>query len=210
MAAKQFIEPELERRRVVIMTSLGIKGAFDSEWWPAILKGLREADCPRNLHKLTQDYFKNRRAIMILNSKKIDKSITKGCPQGSCCGPGYWTILYNSLLNIKYTQNTKVIAFAYDLIIMTKAESVPEAENIMNAELSKISTWARENKLQFNEQKSQVMLLTRRKRTENKEIKIYVNNRPLTQVNNMKYLGIIFYHKLTFKEHINYMAEKMY
>jgi hypothetical protein len=37
---------------------------------------------------------------------------------------------------------------------MTKAESIPEAENIMNAELSKISAWARENKLKFNEQKS--------------------------------------------------------
>jgi hypothetical protein len=53
---------------------------------------------------------------------------------------------------------------------MTKAESIPEAENIMNAELSKISTWAREHKLQFNEQKSQVMLLTRRKRKENKKL----------------------------------------
>ena len=34
-----------------------------------------------------------------------------------------------------------------------------------------IWAWARENKLQFNEQ---VMLLTRRKRKENKEVKIYV------------------------------------
>ena len=69
---------------------------------------------------------------------------------------------------------------------MKKAESIPEAENIMNAELSKISMWARENKLQFNEQKSQVMLLTRRKRKENKEVKIYLNNRTLIQVNSMK------------------------
>jgi hypothetical protein len=44
---------------------------------------------------------------------------------------------------------------------MKKAESIPEAENITNAELSKISTWARENKLQFIEQKSQAMLPTR-------------------------------------------------
>ena len=54
---------------------------------------------------------------------------------------------------------------------MTTAESIPEVENIMNVELSKISDWARENKLQFNEQKSQVMLMTRRKRKENKEVK---------------------------------------
>ena len=56
MAAKQFIEPELERGRVVIMASLDVKGAFVSAWWPAILKGLRDAKCPEiftNLHKTT-------------------------------------------------------------------------------------------------------------------------------------------------------------
>ena len=72
-----------------------------------------------------------------------------------------------------------MIAFADDLVIMTTAESIPEAENITNVELSKITDWARENKLQFNEQKSQVVLMTRRKRKESKELKIYINNKPL-------------------------------
>ena len=121
---------------------------------------------------------------------------------------GYWIVLYNSLLNIKFTHHTKAIAFAEDLVIMTKAESIPKADNIMNAELCKISTWAREKKLQFNEQNSQVMLMTRRKMKENKVNKIYLNNRPLTRVISMKYLGIIFDHKLTVREHINCMAEK--
>ena len=46
MSVKQFIEPELESGRVVIMASLDVKGAFDAAWWPAILKGLRDAKCP--------------------------------------------------------------------------------------------------------------------------------------------------------------------
>ena len=142
------------------------------------MQRLREADCPGNLYQLTQNYFKDRRAVLLLNSRKIEKNITKGCPQGSCCGPGYWIILYNSLLNIKFTPHTKAIAFADDLVIMTKAESILEAENIANAELCKISTWARGNKLQFNERKSQVMLLTRRKRKENKEVKVYLTTDP--------------------------------
>ena len=57
-------------------------------------------------------------------------------------------------------------------------------------------------------EKSQVIFLTRRRRKENKEIKIDLNNRPLIQVNSMRYLGIIFVHKLTFKEYMNYMCEK--
>jgi len=40
MEVRKFIEPQLERGRVVIMATLDIKGAFHSAWWPAILKGL--------------------------------------------------------------------------------------------------------------------------------------------------------------------------
>ena len=37
MAVKHFIEPELEKGKVVIMASLDVKGAFYVAWWPAIL-----------------------------------------------------------------------------------------------------------------------------------------------------------------------------
>ena len=94
----------------------------------------------------------------------MEKKITKGCPQGSCCGPGFWKIQYNSLLNLRYTNHTKTIAFADDLILMTKAESIREAENIADVEMSKISEWEKENKIRFNEQKSKVMLMTKEKR----------------------------------------------
>ena len=67
-----------------------------------------------------------------------------------------------------------------------------EAENIANVELNKITKWARDNKLRFNERKSKVMLLTGRKRKEQKEIAIYLNNKTIPQVNSSKYLGIIF------------------
>jgi len=49
--------------------------------------------------------------------------------------------------------------------------------------------------------------MTRRKQKERKELERYLNNKPLLQVHSQKYLGIIFYNKLTFREHINRMAE---
>ena len=78
---------------------------------------------------------------------------------------------------------------------MIKAESIREAENIANVEMSKISEWGKENKIRFNEQKSKVMLMTRRKRKERKErkeLEIYLNDKPLVLVHTLKYLGIIF------------------
>jgi hypothetical protein len=75
-------------------------------------------------------------------------------------------------------------------------------------ELGKISDWAQNNKLKFNEHKSKVMLMSRRKRKEEKKVEIYLNNKILEQVNSIKYLGIIFNCKMTFKDHVNYVEEE--
>jgi len=132
----------------------------------------------------------------------METKITRGCPQGPCCGPVLRNIQFDPLFKLQYTKHTKAAAFADDLLIMIRAESVGEAENIANVDLNKITKWARDNKLRFNEGKSKVMLLSRRKRKEQKEIAVYLNNKVIAQVNSLKYLGIIFDYKLTFKVHI--------
>jgi len=164
MEAKKFIEPELEKRKFVIMTALDVKGAFNVAWWPSVLKSLKDAECPRNLYYLSQGYFSQRTAALTTNNISIERRVTKGCPQGSCCGPGFWNLLYNSIFKLQFTSHTKVIAFGDYLIILTKGESIVEAENYTNLELRKISDWAQKNKLTFNENKSKVMLMSRRKR----------------------------------------------
>jgi hypothetical protein len=83
-----------------------------------------------------------------------------------------------------------------------RAENVREAENFANIEVNKITKLAEDNKITFNEQKSKVMMVTRRKRKESTDVFIYLNNKPLEQVNNIKYLGITIDSKMNFREHI--------
>jgi hypothetical protein len=109
-------------------------------------------------------------SVMSTDSVNIAKSVTKGIPLGSCCGPGFWNLLYNSLLKLEFTSHSKAIAFTDDLIILTKGKSIVEAENYMNLELRKISDRAQNNKLKFNEHKSKVVLISHRKRKEKKEV----------------------------------------
>ena len=103
---------------------------------------------------------------------------------------------------------TKVVAFADYLIMATRSDSVSAVENYSNAELSKITLWSKNNKIIFNETKSKVMLVSRRKWREQGNITVYLNNKQLEQVTRMKYLGIIIDHKFRFQEHINYAAER--
>ena len=93
-------------------------------------------------------------------------------------------------------------------MLLSRRKTVIESENITNIKLTKISAWAIANKIHFNEQKSKTMLLSRRKRKERKDLEVYLNFRPLTQVVSLKYLGIIIDSQLAFREHINYITEK--
>ena len=47
------------------------------------------------------------------------------------------------------------------------------------------------NKIRFDEEKSKITLILRRKRKEVKEINVYLNNKPLEQVTTTKSIGII-------------------
>ena len=202
MAVKGFAETHLLQRKVVIMTSLDIQGAFDEACWPAILNSLR------NLYNLTRSCFNDRVAILCANTYRKEMKVTKGCPQGSCCGLGLWNVLYNALLDLEFTSHTKAIAFADDLAKITYGETTSEAEAYTNSDLAKIQNWAKQNKMQFNELKSKTLLIARKGKRNRENINIYHNNRRLEQVKEMKYLGIYFDNRLNFHKHIEHITEK--
>jgi len=111
-------------------------------------------------------------------------------------------------LNLPFRENTKVVAFADDLILAIRAGSTRAVENYSNGELTKITTWSKRNKTIFNDKKSKVVLISRRKRKESRAMNVYLNNRKLNQVTTLKHLGIIMDHKFTFEEHIAYVTER--
>ena len=139
MTVKEFVQEGFSKGGIAVTVSLDVEGAFNSAWWPSVLKSLQESECPRNLYNLTKNYFSQRKASLETNNINIERAVSKGCPQGSCLGPGMWNIFYNSLLNVIFTSGTKIIAFADDLIMLTRGKSVSKVENTANIELTKIS-----------------------------------------------------------------------
>jgi hypothetical protein len=132
MEVKNLIEESLRLKQCAVIASFDIKGAFYAACWPSILKQLRELKCPKNLYNLSASHFSNKKATLSINNYKTEKEVQKGCPQGSYCGPGYWDIMYNSLLNLKFNSRTKVLAFADDLIVLTRGACKMKTENYAN------------------------------------------------------------------------------
>ena len=100
MVVKNVVDEGLKAGEVIILVSLDIQTAFDAAWWPNILKSLQDCGFPRNLYYLIKSYLNQRSAILSTNSIKVERDISRGFPQGSCCGPGLWNIQHNSLLTL--------------------------------------------------------------------------------------------------------------
>lgn len=208
MDVKKFILQSIREKNCVTMVSLDVRGAFDAAWWPSILKNLKELKCPKNLYKLTQSYFSDRYATLQTNTHKVVKKVNKGCPQGSCCGPGFWNIMYNSLFNINLSKHSHIVAFADDLVVLTKGATRIESENYANSDIYKIQNWAYQNKVEFNDSKSKVLVISKKRKDHAEKTKIYLNHKTLEQVTELKYLGIYFDAKFNFGKHIDKLTEK--
>ena len=67
MEAKKFIEPVLEKRGLVIMTSLDVSEVFDAARWPSILQALKDPGCRRNLYNLSKGY---KSKVMLMSRRR--------------------------------------------------------------------------------------------------------------------------------------------
>jgi len=87
-----------------------------------------------------------------------------------------------------FTHRTRLFAFAGDLLVLTRGKCALDAENYANNDLKKIENWDRENKMHFNENNSKVLLMTTKTSGANRTLNIYLNNKRLEQVSEIKYL----------------------
>jgi hypothetical protein len=96
----------------------------DAAWWPGVLRELKESKCPKNLYNLMMSYFTQCNAALTMNSLRTEKPISRGLPQGSCCGPGFWNLQFNLLSHLKFMARTKVVAYADDLPVAIRGDPI--------------------------------------------------------------------------------------
>ena len=106
------------KRQEVIAVSLDIKAAFDNAWWPSIFERLRRTQCPTNIFKLIQNYFVGRAVSLTYADAEYTKPMTKGCVQGSVCGPTFWNIILDELLEMPLPEGCHIQAFADDVLLL--------------------------------------------------------------------------------------------
>lgn len=104
-------------------------------------------------------------------------------------------------------KNINCALFADDLVLWTSTENKDEAKlsREMNKALDELSKWCEENLMTINPAKSYFQVFTLKHK--DPQIQISLENTPIQETNEAKYLGIYLDKKLTWKTHAEKISE---
>ena len=134
--------------------------------------------------------------------------VTVGILQGSILGPRLLLLFINYPLSV--VSYSYVILFADDTFLSYSDDSIDSFNNNMNLDLANINIWVETNKLILNTEKSCSILFSTSRHLSilgTQNFGLILNNITLLRVNEIKILGVIFDHTLSFKSHVSVLCK---
>ena len=187
------------------------KGAFDYLRWEVILDKIGSVGCPAPELNLWRDYFKDRSVLMTNGVSTVDRRVSRGCPQGSICGPILWNLCLDDLLHDLSAHGTKVVAYADDLLLVVEGNTRAEVERRVAETMLPVYAWGERVGVEVSEGKTVCMVLKGELEMLNRRITIPIGNdtKRLKFVDKTKYLGVTVQPGLTFKLHVIELGKKV-
>lgn len=195
------LRAEIKAKKIVLLISLDIEGAFDNAWWPALKRQMVVKNCPKNIYALVASYLEDRKIRVNYARATSEKGTTKGCVQGSIAGPTFWNLILDSLLHKMASMGVYCQAFADDVVLVFSDFSTGPLQQTANDTLDKVSEWGVQNKLRFAAHKTNAMVLTRKLKYDVPVL--HMSGTQLNLVKEVKLLGLTIDSKLTFNAHVS-------
>ncbi|XP_060801139.1 uncharacterized protein LOC132901923 [Amyelois transitella] len=145
--ALEVVKRAKSKGQQVVAVSLDIKAAFDNAWWPALFARLKHIKCPSNIYRLVLDYVSDRTVTLDYANSTASKTMTKGCVQGSACGPVFWNLILDELLTLPLPKGAHIQAFADDVLLVVEGAERKDVEATTSICLDDINSWGERVKL---------------------------------------------------------------
>lgn len=204
--AKGAIRAKDWRNDYCLVITLDIKNAFNTASWRNTVNALESLDIPQYLIAMVKSYFSERVLIYETDEGTKTYQVTGGVPQGSILGPLLWNIMYDGILRLNLPTNATIVGFADDVALVITASNMEQAALLADASIGEVKSWLMSMGLTLAEHKTEAVLITSRKIEEFLTIK--VGECRITTKKQLKYLGVMIDNRLTFKAHLEYVAEK--
>ena len=133
-------------------------------------------------------------------------NITGGVPQGSELRLLLWNLMYNPIFSLKLPLEAKVVGFADDIAVVVRDRDLQDLQFHANEAIQTIRDWLTKMGLSLAEQKTEVVLITSRRKIE--VAKIRIGDHIISSKPSLKYLGVLIDSRLSFKYHIAAVTTK--
>lgn len=177
--------------------------AFDLIDHALLLKKLSAMGIHGSLLRWCESYLQNRsQLVMIRGYMSRSKIIPTGVPQGSHLGPLFFLIFINDL-SAKLGCPFKM--YADDLKLYMHVKDLGDVVQFQS-EIDNVFTWCCQNKMILNIEKCTHIKFTKKRDPLSATYKL--NGTPLTEVTNIKDLGVTVDSSLSFRPHIDNIVKK--
>ena len=195
----------LDAGKEIRVVFFDISKAFDRVWHKGLIYKLSKMGISGNLLEWIKSYLSLRKQRVVINGIESDWIyINAGVPQGSILGPLFFLVFINDIV---VEVNCSIKLFADDTTIYVIIENVTAAGELLNLNLDKVHKWSEKWLVNFNPQKTQSLLISRKTHPVNHP-PLQMNNIPVQEVDKHKHLGLIFNNNLHWGEHINCIIMK--
>ena len=205
----------IEKKHSPLAIYMDLSKAFDTLDHKILLRKLEYYGIKGNELNWLRSYLHDRKEFVeIYDTKSRCQSISTGVPQGSVLGPLLFLIYMNDIEEASSALNA--ILFADDSTFISSINTVfpnikmdIEFQGNINAELEKIYDWLAVNKLSLNIRKTKFMLFHTKNTRFNFIPKITINDIEIERVQNFNFLGLTINENLSWKPHIDKIANKI-
>jgi hypothetical protein len=165
---------------------------------------LSELQFSTSLVKLIASFLTNRRfKVSVEGELSSTRNVAAEVPQGSVLA----TILYSLYINdATVAPGTHLALFADDTCIYATEKHDRRVFNKLQRGLTAIGSWCQHWNIKINEGKTQTIYFSRRRRLPEDDLQL--NGRNIPFVNSVKYLGVTFDRRMTWRLHIEKTAAK--
>ena len=158
------------------------------------------------LHILVS-YLKDRQQFVSLKGTSSPIALLEaGVPQGSVLGPLLFLVYINDIGD-NLTSDNYLFADNTSLYCPVTKGNMRQAEYLVNADLDRISNWAKAWRITINQKKTVVMLFSR-KRQPPRLHDIKLDGESIQIVNSHKHLGLVLTPSLNWSEHIDMLTSR--
>jgi hypothetical protein len=160
---------------------------------PAYYISCQELQFSTSLVKLIASFLTNRKFKVSVEGKlSSPRKVAVGVPQGS--------VLYSLYINdAPAAPGTHLVLFADDTCIYTTQKHECRVFNKLQRGLTAVGSWCQHWNIKINEGKTQAIYFSRRRRLPEDDLQL--NGRNIPFLNSVKYLGVTFDRRMTWRPH---------